>query len=86
MVIVATGGTEYTPTEYLYGKSDKVLTQLELEKKLATIDTLLAEKTVRYEILSHHLHDALAQCGQLTGKTIQEQMFNEIFSTFCIGK
>jgi len=34
-VIVAIGGTEYKPAEYLYGKSDKVLTQLELEKKIA---------------------------------------------------
>ena len=35
VVILATGGTEYKPTEYLYGQSDKVLTQLELEKNIA---------------------------------------------------
>jgi heterodisulfide reductase subunit A-like polyferredoxin len=35
VVILATGGTEYQPTEYLYGQSDKVLTQLELEEKIA---------------------------------------------------
>jgi len=35
VVILATGGTEYKPTEYLYGQSDKVLTQLELERKIA---------------------------------------------------
>jgi heterodisulfide reductase subunit A len=35
IVIVATGGQEYKPTEYLYGKNDKVLTQLELEERLA---------------------------------------------------
>ncbi len=35
VVIMATGGTEYQPTEYLYGQSDKVLTQLELEHKIA---------------------------------------------------
>jgi len=35
VVIIATGGTEYRPTEYLYGQNDKVLTQLELEKKIA---------------------------------------------------
>ncbi len=29
-VIVATGGGEYKPTEYLYGQDDRVLTQLEL--------------------------------------------------------
>jgi len=35
VVILATGGTEYKPTEYLYGQSDKVWTQLELEEKIA---------------------------------------------------
>jgi heterodisulfide reductase subunit A len=32
VVIIATGGIEYKPTEYLYGQSPKVVTQLELEK------------------------------------------------------
>ena len=35
VIIVATGGTEYKPAEYLYGMDDRVLTQLELEEKLA---------------------------------------------------
>jgi heterodisulfide reductase subunit A len=35
IVIVATGATEYKPTEYLYGKDPNVLTQHELEEKLA---------------------------------------------------
>ena len=33
-VIVATGGHEYEPTEYLYGQNKKVITQRELEKSL----------------------------------------------------
>ncbi len=33
-VVLATGGSEYKPTEYLYGQHPKVLTQLELEAKL----------------------------------------------------
>jgi len=35
VVVVATGGVEYKPTEYLYGKDPRVLTQSELEEKLA---------------------------------------------------
>ncbi|MBI2869907.1 MAG: FAD-dependent oxidoreductase [Chloroflexi bacterium] len=35
VVILATGGVEYKPVEYLYGKSNRVLTQRELEEKLA---------------------------------------------------
>jgi len=34
-VIVATGATEYKPTEYLYGKDQRVMTQHELEEKIA---------------------------------------------------
>lgn len=34
-IILATGGVEYRPTEYLYGGSERVITQRELEKKFA---------------------------------------------------
>jgi heterodisulfide reductase subunit A len=33
--IIATGAEEYKPTEYLYGEDDRVMTQLELEEKIA---------------------------------------------------
>jgi heterodisulfide reductase subunit A len=33
--ILATGADEYTPTEYLYGEDDRVLTNSELEEKIA---------------------------------------------------
>ena len=36
VVIVATGGVEYKPEEYLYGKSDMVVTQCELEQRIAS--------------------------------------------------
>jgi heterodisulfide reductase subunit A len=35
VVIIATGATEYLPTEYLYGQDPRILTQHELEEKLA---------------------------------------------------
>ena len=35
VIIVATGAQEYKPTEYFYGQDEKVITQLELENKLA---------------------------------------------------
>jgi len=35
ITIVATGAEEYKPTEYLYGKDDRVLTLLELEEQIA---------------------------------------------------
>jgi heterodisulfide reductase subunit A len=35
-IILATGGMEYQPTEYLYNESDRVFTQRELEQRLAS--------------------------------------------------
>ena len=35
VIVLATGGREYRPDKYLLGKNSKVVTQLELEKKLA---------------------------------------------------
>ncbi|HEY93677.1 MAG TPA: CoB--CoM heterodisulfide reductase iron-sulfur subunit A family protein, partial [Dehalococcoidia bacterium] len=36
--VIATGAEVYTPTEYLYGVNEKVLTHLELEEKVAAKD------------------------------------------------
>ncbi|MDD2665975.1 MAG: CoB--CoM heterodisulfide reductase iron-sulfur subunit A family protein [Methanocellales archaeon] len=44
VIIIATGGVEYKPEEYLYGEDDRVLTQLELEEKLANNE--LKAKTI----------------------------------------
>lgn len=43
VIIVATGGEEYKPTEYLYGKDPRVMTQLEFEEKLAKEDEIDAK-------------------------------------------
>jgi heterodisulfide reductase subunit A2 len=34
VIVVATGGKEYEPTEYLYGEDDRVMTQIELGDRL----------------------------------------------------
>ena len=44
-IILATGGIEYQPTEYLYNESDHVITQRELEKKLASGENPRAAET-----------------------------------------
>jgi heterodisulfide reductase subunit A len=38
VVVVATGAETYTPTEYLYGQDDRVMTQVEFEQRLAAGD------------------------------------------------
>ena len=44
VIVVATGGVEHKPTEYLYGKHDGIKTQLEFEELIAK-DPLAAKKT-----------------------------------------
>jgi heterodisulfide reductase subunit A-like polyferredoxin len=43
-IIVATGAEEYKPTEYLYGEDERIITQLELEGKLANNQLLLRSR------------------------------------------
>ncbi len=38
IIIVATGGFEHLPKEYLYGEDQRIITQLELENRIATGD------------------------------------------------
>ncbi len=45
VIIVATGGTEYTPKEYLYGQDDRVVTQRQLEEKLVSGNGFLSSNT-----------------------------------------
>ncbi len=46
VVIVATGGVESKPVEYLYGQDDRVVTQRELEEKIAVSRQLSAVSSV----------------------------------------
>ena len=41
-VIVATGAQEYRPKEYLYGEDERVITQLELERRLLVVDDFVS--------------------------------------------
>jgi heterodisulfide reductase subunit A len=40
VVIVATGAQEYQPTEYLYGKDERIITQRELEERLSRLQEI----------------------------------------------
>jgi heterodisulfide reductase subunit A len=55
-VIVATGGNEYKPKEYLYGTDDRVMTQMELEEKLAT-NGLNPEKVVMIQCVGSRIEE-----------------------------
>ena len=52
VVIVAVGAKESTPTEYLYGQDPRVITQKDLEEKIA----------LREEEIKRHRHIVMIQC------------------------
>jgi heterodisulfide reductase subunit A len=67
VVIVATGAIEYKPTEYLYGKDQRVMTQHELEEKLAN-EKLTAKNVVMIQCVGARNEErpncARICCGQ----------------------
>ncbi len=56
-----------------------------LEHKLASIIPLF-EGNLAYELISHHLQNALSELAELTGKTISERGMDAVFREFCVGK
>ncbi|MBY0110305.1 MAG: tRNA uridine-5-carboxymethylaminomethyl(34) synthesis GTPase MnmE [Candidatus Babeliaceae bacterium] len=42
--------------------------------------------TPHYELISHHLRQALEQISELTGKSVSEQALDRVFKEFCVGK
>ena len=44
------------------------------------------EKPIQYELLAHHLKDALMVLTELTGKSVSEKTMDMIFRDFCVGK
>jgi len=43
IAVMATGALQYTPSEYSYGQSDRIVTTLDLDKKLKANDSMLDE-------------------------------------------
>ncbi len=50
MIIVATGAQEYKPTEYLYGKNEKIITQLQLEEWLSVNGKQLVKQSPIHQL------------------------------------
>ncbi|NLU44914.1 MAG: tRNA uridine-5-carboxymethylaminomethyl(34) synthesis GTPase MnmE [Acholeplasmataceae bacterium] len=62
------------------------------EKLLSTTkeslkDALMAaEKHIPYDCIVIDLRNAINQLGAITGETVQDEIINEIFARFCLGK
>lgn len=59
---------------------------LSVEQKLIALVQMLSYTTIQYELVSHHLKDALEDLSQLSGKSISEAGMDMVFKEFCVGK
>ena len=42
--------------------------------------------TVHYELVAHQIRSMLDGVSELTGKGMSEQVLDNVFATFCVGK
>jgi heterodisulfide reductase subunit A len=66
-VILATGGHEATTSEYGYGKSERILTQVELEKRLAAgeVDPAALDNVVMIQCVGSREKGAREYCSRI---------------------
>ncbi len=56
------------------------------QHKLLEVQTVLFDDNIEYEIVSHHLKEAITLLSELTGKSVSEKAMDMIFREFCVGK
>ena len=56
-------------------------TRKNLQEVINTIET-----NMPIDIISGNLREMLDELGKITGETVTEDLLNEIFSKFCLGK
>ena len=55
------------------------------EQKLQKVKALLEDR-IEYELVAHHLKEAVVVLTELTGKSVSENAMDLIFKEFCVGK
>jgi len=82
VVVIATGGSEYKPSEYMYGQSPNIVTQLELEKKIILKEALVkdASSVVMIQCVGsrepEHLYCSRVCCSQAINNAIKLKELN----------
>ncbi|RJP21552.1 MAG: CoB--CoM heterodisulfide reductase iron-sulfur subunit A family protein [Candidatus Abyssobacteria bacterium SURF_5] len=91
-VIVATGASEYKPAEYLYGQNPNVLTQLELEHKIATEPDAVrkAQKIVMIQCVGsrdqEHQYCSRVCCGQAVKNALKLKELNPAAKVYVLHR
>lgn len=60
-------------------------TLLSFEQQLKIIENMTTN-SIEYELLAYHLKDALETLTELTGKSVNQKVFEAVFQSFCVGK
>jgi tRNA modification GTPase len=81
--VYGAGGTIEKGTFVQSARHEKLLltTKESLQDALAA-----AEKHIPYDCIVIDLRNAINQLGAITGETVQDEIINEIFARFCLGK
>ncbi len=56
------------------------------QKNIEAVIALLAEPEITYELISIEIREALNSIGAILGKTTPDDILNNIFNQFCVGK
>ena len=57
-----------------------------LVKARESVDLALNGVGMPFDLLYVDLEDALSALGEITGATVQEEIIDQVFSRFCVGK
>ncbi|MGB9959645.1 MAG: FAD-dependent oxidoreductase [Candidatus Bathyarchaeales archaeon] len=89
VVIVATGAVEYTPKEYLYGQDPRIMTQHELEEKIAKGE-VNAQKVVMIQCVGARNEErpncARICCGQAVKNALKLKALNPEAEVYVLYK
>ncbi len=78
-------GIESTSTSIVISNA-RHIQALSTAKALLEESTALIKTNASWEIVSHNIKDAVNQCDAITGRNIDQDLLDKIFSAFCIGK
>ena len=81
-----TGVNLHTPAHAVISERHRALLAAARAELAAARDSLTGEEDETAALAAEHLRDALENLGLVTGRTYHDELLNQIFSRFCIGK
>lgn len=59
---------------------------IQLKTGLSQLIPLFSSTPIAYELVAYHLHEAIAHCAEITGKSASDLALDAVFKEFCVGK